>query len=947
MTTSILRPRRLRSSVQAAAVAAVLGAALLIAPPAAQAAPADGRSAATAAASCWEIKQNDASAEDGTYWLLTPQLRSPLQVHCDMTTDGGGWVLVGRGRNTWNWDGGAQGTAAQLAGTVTGPAAFDTRKLSSATIEALLGGRRVDSLDDGVRLRRAENTAGTAWQEVRFWMRSRDQWSWAFGAGHPLDRAVVDGASFTGKTTRDFGNTSTWSDRSYQRVWTYESSTNGWTRGFHYGERVSGSTSSSSYVYGGNSYATPFTQVWLRPKLRTADLSYETIPDGGTAAIEAPDVPESRALAQPWGVTGTGAGGTGELATEAQTFAESGGVMYVGGNFTTVRNQSGSESVDQRYLAAFDASTGEWIRSFRPTFDHQVKSLVALPDGRLLVGGDFSTVNGTPRSGLVMLRPDGSIDTSWTTQIENRGRSGLVSVRTMDVADGWVYLGGVFTHTVQGSAVWFQRNISRIALDTGWSTSSWMPNFHGSVASLDVAADGSRVYAAGRMTQSGDTPNETLIETGAIVSTADGAAVVPWDITRSSRSGGYQQAVKEVGGKVWLGGSQHSMFSYDVGSLDLIDTNVTRAGGDFQSIIADGDLVYGSCHCGDWNYAGTDNYDTLSVGSTSIQWDQADKISLIGIWDNATGEYIDEFAPHWRDRSGHGIWAMEMADDGTLWAGGSLEQTQSVAGPAQFSGGFARFAPRPSTAPKPPTQASAALEGGSVQLQWTASPTAGVSYEVLRDDRVVAVTDDTSISVPGTADGRWFVRATDGQGNYSASTPRIEVAALATVLDAGQTWRYHFDDANPLATGWAAPTFDDSAWKSGAAPLGWGDDSIVTTILVDGQTRALASYYRRTVTLASVDPAATYRLTTRADDGIVVYVNGTEVGRANMPDGTVTPNTYAKSAVSTSTAVGAPVTIEIPRSLLKAGANMIAAEVHSNYRSAKNQSFDATVVATR
>ena len=52
----------------------------------------DGLTEATAAASCWEIKQNNAQAPDGAYWLLTPTMEAPQQFFCDQTMDGGGWV---------------------------------------------------------------------------------------------------------------------------------------------------------------------------------------------------------------------------------------------------------------------------------------------------------------------------------------------------------------------------------------------------------------------------------------------------------------------------------------------------------------------------------------------------------------------------------------------------------------------------------------------------------------------------------------------------------------------------------------------------------------------------------------------------------------------------------------------------------------------------------------
>src|SRR3546814_14366451 len=70
----------------------------------------DGTTSATAAASCWEVKVNHPESADGPYWLLTPELGAPPRFYCAMTTDGGGGVLVGRGRNGVPWDHAGQGS---------------------------------------------------------------------------------------------------------------------------------------------------------------------------------------------------------------------------------------------------------------------------------------------------------------------------------------------------------------------------------------------------------------------------------------------------------------------------------------------------------------------------------------------------------------------------------------------------------------------------------------------------------------------------------------------------------------------------------------------------------------------------------------------------------------------------------------------------------------------
>jgi hypothetical protein len=757
---------------------ALLGAALVLAWVPAAGTPAlaasfvpDGRTPATAAASCWEVKQVAPDSPSAAYWLLTPALRTPTQFFCDMTTDGGGWVLVGRGRDGWLWDGDAQGTPAQLADTPGGTAAFSPRKLSTVTVDALMNGGRVDALADGIRLRRATDAAGTSWQDVRLRIRSLRSWTWAFGAGVPLTSSTVGGVTFSGGTSRTFGSSATTGSNALRRVWTYESSANGWVRGFNHGAGVQGTTSPSSYLYAtGPGYATPFTQVFIRPRLRQTDLSFPAIPDAGTTAVTALPVARSGSLPQPWGVTGTGSGGTGELGTEVQAFAQVGSTMYVGGNFTSVRNQDGSRSVGQRYLAAFDASTGEWDPGFRLSFNGQVRALVALPDGRLAVGGDFTKVGTASRRGLAVLTPSGALDTAWTAGVELRSGDRKPSIRALDVAGGRLYLGGRFSHVVRGSASSAMPYVARLKLSTRSGDGAWKPRINGTVADLDVSSDGKRVFLAGYMTKAGS----TTVRKGLALSTADGARIASpaWRPTYStSSSATYQQAVRQVGSRVWLGGSQHSMFAYDASTLKLREAHITRAGGDLQAIGDNGKVVYGGCHCGDWSYTGTTSYDKLTVGSTSVLWSRPDKISLLGAWDASTGAFVPTFAPQWKSRGGFGVWAVTVAKDGTLWAGGSIQTSVRDGGGNQFSGGFARFAQRPATAPAAPTGATVRLVGSDATVSWSASSTSGVTYEVLRDDRVVATTTSTSATVPGSdANDRFFVRATDGQGSWSAST---------------------------------------------------------------------------------------------------------------------------------------------------------------------------------
>jgi len=949
MNATVTVPRR-HSRVRAVALVttiAVLGALLpAVAAQAADPLP-DGKSELTAAASCWEVKQNYPASTDGIYWIYTPALGAADRFYCDQTTDGGGWVLIGRGRENWSETNEGLGTSADVRDTVTGPDAFVPRQLDADTVNGLLNDESVTSLADGIRLRRATNTAGSSFQEVSFTFSSpRDDWSWLFNAEQRIATWKIDGRSGTGGTTKSFGTGS-----SLQRVTYDPSASNGWSNGFGYGTSVSGSTASNSYIYKASTgYARPFTQVYLRPQLTSTEI-FTTIPDTGMEEYAQRSIASSFALPTVWGVSGLGAAGTGINNTEVAAFAESNGVVYVGGNFLNVqKTSSGGSQVAQSYLAAFDVNTGELISSFRPTFDNQVKALAALPDGRIAVGGNFSNVNGSEARGLVVLNADGTTDTEFSGTLINKLSSsgGQSIVRSLDVEGDWLYAGGSFTHAAGGSysGEVYSRAAVRMSISDGTPDSSWRVNFDGTVNALDASENGDKVYFAGYFGS-----NNSVATVRAAAVTADDATLIPWTVNLSSTErSGYQQAVKEVGDRVWLGGSEHMLFSYDRNTMEEVSTNITIQGGDFQAISADGgDNIYAGCHCAIANYEGARSWP--SVGT---EWTRASKIDQTGVWSASTGAYQAEFSPAFDLREGAGTWALLTDSTGVTWMGGDFTAARRSETSSQWTGGFARFASVDSTAPGTPSALSATAAGQNVELSWTGSTdeSGTVTYHVLRDDRVIATTTSTSVTLPAAAEGaKYFVRAADTAGNLSASTPAVEVGGSTPVdpnnpvlVSDGSVWAYYYDSSAP-ASSWSATDFDDTSWVTGAAPIGWGHSALGTE-LTTMSPRPLSSYYRKSFSVVDASKVESVTLTTRADDGILVYVNGVEVLRSNLPSGTIGHSSYAIAAPSAASAVANPVTVTVPGDLFTTGDNEIAVQVVSNYRSTPSQSFELNAVAT-
>ena len=283
----------------------------------AQPTDADGRSTATAAASCWEIKHNDSSAQDGTYWLYTPKLGAPQQFYCDMTTKGGGWVLVGRAREKWQtWYNGT-GNADTLA---TGPTAPSTAiQLSSRTIDGLMNGAAVSDLPDGIRVERVTSrTDPSRVQNVYFAEGTRTMgWSWALGATNPVTSWRVEEAGYSDQsgssgTTASFGAGS-----GRTRVAFNTDKAQLYYSGFAYGTDTSGplgDLSASSYLYSAAANGTsarPFASVYLRPRLVSTNVNV-AIDDSGAPPVTRARVADYRAAWSTWGVAGAASTYTGE-----------------------------------------------------------------------------------------------------------------------------------------------------------------------------------------------------------------------------------------------------------------------------------------------------------------------------------------------------------------------------------------------------------------------------------------------------------------------------------------------------------------------------------------------------------------------------------------------------------------------------------------------------------
>jgi hypothetical protein len=169
--------------------------------------------------------------------------------------------------------------------------------------------------------------------------------------------------------------------------------------------------------------------------------------------------------------------------------------------------------------------------------------------------------------------------------------------------------------------------------------------------------------------------------------------------------------------------------------------------------------------------------------------------------------------------------------------------------------------------------------------------------------------------------------------------------AQTTLVARGSSWKY-LDNGSNQGSGWAAPAFDDSGWAAGNAQLGYGDGDETTVVGYGGNANAkfITTYFRRSFNVTNPADFSSLSLNILRDDGAVIYLNGTEIFRTNMPAGPVGYQTLASVAISG----GEESTVYIPASAatssLVVGANVLAVEIHQSGATSTDISFDLDLI---
>lgn len=140
---------------------------------------------------------------------------------------------------------------------------------------------------------------------------------------------------------------------------------------------------------------------------------------------------------------------------------------------------------------------------FAPDTDGPVRTIVVQTDGKIIIGGTFTTVNGQARGNLARLNPDGTLDVSFNPQVNNDVNAMILQ------QDGKIIIGGTFTYI----GVTAKQRIARLNSD-GTIDNSFIASASHSVTALALQPNG-MILMGGRFENYGGAALVRLLPDGA------------------------------------------------------------------------------------------------------------------------------------------------------------------------------------------------------------------------------------------------------------------------------------------------------------------------------------------------------------------------------------------------------------------------------------------------
>jgi hypothetical protein len=184
--------------------------------------------------------------------------------------EGIGWLLVGRGRNGWEFDSDGQGTVASVgvAQDLGTSAAFAPALYSDSIINDLIGNSDIDLTNVEIRFRRAGDSTGTdPYQEARWRPLTQTSWLGQFDSNYDVEQEIISGIGGPTETRNTNSRDAQPTGNNFTRIFTWAWSGHANQQGFSYGAvTTDGSNNSTNFWWenGNENHALAYTEVYIR-----------------------------------------------------------------------------------------------------------------------------------------------------------------------------------------------------------------------------------------------------------------------------------------------------------------------------------------------------------------------------------------------------------------------------------------------------------------------------------------------------------------------------------------------------------------------------------------------------------------------------------------------------------------------------------------------------------
>jgi len=260
-------------------------------------------------------------------------------------------------------------------------------------------------------------------------------------------------------------------------------------------------------------------------------------------------------------VTGKLETGTGFTNNVLGITVQGDGKLLVGGGFDQYNGESVCSLVRLH-------PNGKIDESFENNLNGGVYVSVVESSGTILAAGSFSQYCGSiPVGNIIRLNSDGTINNTFS--VSSTGFNGLVRAMVKQ-PDGKILVGGEFTTYSATTVNYFTRLESDGTLDTDFNTDSGS-GFTGQIFTIVLQDDG-KILVGGEFTQYNDGTLANYI----IRLDSDGTIDSTFSLTNQLNAGGYVYSIAlRPDGKIWVGGHFTAFGSTQVDKLLRLNSNGT------------------------------------------------------------------------------------------------------------------------------------------------------------------------------------------------------------------------------------------------------------------------------------------------------------------------------------------------------------------------------------